>query len=592
MEKKESEYSNRIFETFRSTFPEDWLNSIKDLTDETKIEWLYKIDQFQYLMCENFSKFVLSGDFFITKKEKLEKLFSQTYKEEIPAIKDNQTLEAKLIQHYTDLLADIQESITLIKYHSSICSKKFNATTNKKSINAIKYNKRRVARNRLVDLLKLICDICWYEYNLSYENDSIEQLLSFKEALKDISSDKNFLRLNSVINPTIEKVQLLLEKLSHLSSEKEISYSINSIINTIKISPKTENIRDFRNLYLKFFNPNSIIEETIRQWQKEALQENVDMWKYALLMRYYNKVTKSEEQINNLLKLSERHYEDHLKDNKDNYIEDYANRSFRNYMHNSKFSFMCNKDEYDFKHMKDDLKKIEQVQSETFIFNYYPYLKATQYTINYIEEEISENTKLSKEELKKSLNFLHHCYNKFKENLEWSYTNQPYLIQMRFNFCRIDSNIELGETDTNNFKVFYPSSFCRPIDFEKVKEINIKLRTQIALLDYHVKHIDEKLELINAQEKIKKIEQKNLEYLGLFSTLMTFLVGLLSIFIGNNGNVSIFEKMEYVIALGGILTILLIVGYILINDKITKEWKLSISIFILVSLFFFKYLLL
>lgn len=58
-----------------------------------------------------------------------------------------------------------------------------------------------------------------------------------------------------------------------------------------------------------------------------------------------------------------------------------------------------------------------------------------------------------------------------------------------------------------------------------------------------------------------------MEHMGVFITLTTFLVGLLSIFIGNNGGVSIFEKMEYVIALGLILIVFVSLGYFVVSEK-------------------------
>lgn len=54
--------------------------------------------------------------------------------------------------------------------------------------------------------------------------------------------------------------------------------------------------------------------------------------------------------------------------------------------------------------------------------------------------------------------------------------------------------------------------------------------------------------------------------MGLFVTLTTFLVGLLSVFIGNNGSVSIICKVEYVIAIGLILLIFVCFGYFAISE--------------------------
>lgn len=61
-----------------------------------------------------------------------------------------------------------------------------------------------------------------------------------------------------------------------------------------------------------------------------------------------------------------------------------------------------------------------------------------------------------------------------------------------------------------------------------------------------------------------------MEQMGLFITITTFLVGLLSIFIGNNAKVSIIEKMRYVVALGCILIVFVCLGYFAVKDKYDK----------------------
>lgn len=66
------------------------------------------------------------------------------------------------------------------------------------------------------------------------------------------------------------------------------------------------------------------------------------------------------------------------------------------------------------------------------------------------------------------------------------------------------------------------------------------------------------------------MERKNMEQMGLFITITTFLVGLLSIFIGNNGSVTIMDKMQYVLALGCILIIFVCLGYFVVRDKHSK----------------------
>lgn len=93
---------------------------------------------------------------------------------------------------------------------------------------------------------------------------------------------------------------------------------------------------------------------------------------------------------------------------------------------------------------------------------------------------------------------------------------------------------------------------------------------KIALLEYEAQNQRNRKVVLEAKSKIDNMERKNMEQMGLFITITTFLVGLLSIFIGNNGSVSITEKMMYVIALGCILIIFVCFGYFAVREKYNK----------------------
>lgn len=56
----------------------------------------------------------------------------------------------------------------------------------------------------------------------------------------------------------------------------------------------------------------------------------------------------------------------------------------------------------------------------------------------------------------------------------------------------------------------------------------------------------------------------------MFITITTFLVGLLSIFIGNSGSVPLVEKLQYVAVLGCILIIFVCIGCYVVQKKHSK----------------------
>ena len=219
--------------------------------------------------------------------------------------------------------------------------------------------------------------------------------------------------------------------------------------------------------------------------------------------------------------------------------------------------------------MKADLKQIEKIQADTFIHNYHPFLTAINFTINEIESKLQKVDVF--EDVTQYVCDLKTYFKKFKSNIVWCKKYQPYLVQLRFNF----SCITFGDCE---FKTYCPSSFCRPLRFKDLDEQTVAYASKVAFLENESKNLRNRKMILEAKSKISNMERKNMEQMGLFITITTFLVGLLSIFIGNNGNVSITEKMMYVIALGNILIIFVCLGYFAVRDKYdkTKCWLFGI----------------
>lgn len=225
--------------------------------------------------------------------------------------------------------------------------------------------------------------------------------------------------------------------------------------------------------------------------------------------------------------------------------------------------------------MKADLRQIEKNQADTFIHNYHPYQTAINFTIKEIESKL-QNVDVF-EDVSQYVCDLKMYFEKFKSNIVWCKKYQPYLVQLRFNF----SCITFEDCD---FKTYCPSSFCRPLRFKDLDEQTVAYASKVAFLENEPKNQNNRKLILDAKSKISNMERKNMEQMGLFITITTFLVGLLSIFIGNDGSVTITEKMHYVIALGCILTTFVCVGYFAVRDKYdTKKSCLFVLLMILSS---------
>lgn len=82
--------------------------------------------------------------------------------------------------------------------------------------------------------MDLVCDSCEDEYNFSYNDDYIRQLLLHRQYLSDYR-EKSDGDLRIVLNAVFSKIELLLGKLSAFSANKRISYYHDLELETIEL---------------------------------------------------------------------------------------------------------------------------------------------------------------------------------------------------------------------------------------------------------------------------------------------------------------------------------------------------------------------
>lgn len=554
----ESKYTQTVLDKFNTTFPDNWIENL-NWSNSAKMafaEGIQTIDHFREDTVVQLSKLVLSGDHLLNETFSLNGLLTKI-NGLIEDVVFKKVLKVKLIFEYQSMLKDLIDIIRLVKNHIEQTKKKYLPDNLVISANFFTYQDRN-NRHKMVNLMSLICESCEVEYSFSYNELYINNLLLLRQYLLDERQKQNG-ELSHILLAVLTKVELLLSKLSAFFDNKKISYYHDWKLETIELDcPDKYPKEDFRFLFQKYLEPSSLDNITILEWQQDSLQQDVSMWKLAFLMRYYTKCTNSIEQIDNLLRLAIHHHDEYERGNEHNVVNDCASRSFLNYMYNSRFSFLCQHEkDYTYELMKVDLQKIESIQAQTLIYNYHPYQTALNYVIKEIESKLSH---VQFEDISQLVCDLKKYYKKFKTNVAWCKKYQPYLVQLRYNF----SSVKFDDCD---FKTYCPSSFCRPLRFKDLDEDIISYASKIAFLENESKNQNNRKLILDAKSKIDNMERKNMEQMGLFITITTFLVGLLSIFIGNNGSVSITEKMHYVIALGCILTTFVCIGYFAVRDK-------------------------
>lgn len=274
----------------------------------------------------------------------------------------------------------------------------------------------------------------------------------------------------------------------------------------------------------------------------------------------------------------------------DTNFDKFSINKIKNYISNNIFSESIRKigndlniDEVE-KLIDFEIKKIQQIQNETNLNNFFPYYKVCAFLNNYIEENL---TKISLESNKsdnnidcilKSLNLSKIYFEKFKNNLKWSKVHLNYSFQLPYDECIKEH--QLGEL---NIKVFSSSNFSLPIEFEKYDEFEKMHEAFHLRIENEIKSINNlnsfvkifKKDRDELQEDIKNNSRKNIELLGIFSAIIALLFqGAYTV----NSDVSYENKLFTFIIMFIVLVSFLLMLRAFYSNKYEKDELITIKI--------------
>lgn len=301
-----TELSN-IIKRFKQDFSENWIeNLIWDNDINSKNSHgigLTKIQEFINFIFTELSKAILEGKFLYQSYDS-----AQTFCEELmdeSDIENKNPFKNDLQNQFQDLKNNLQNVLQYFRLNISVINNKIALEKPDYLINAIS-TKEAHENGTLFELLCRIIDICMHEYELSYEDGYIRNLILFRKTLSRVK--QNDPNVQKVLDSVSQKISFLLYKLSHFSQNKSIKFALD--FQAQAITPQTDVI--FYPYFGYFLNPQSIPAKEISDWQEKCSKNKAETWQMVLLMRYYSKVTKSQKQVDNLLS----HYEDFYKKKK------------------------------------------------------------------------------------------------------------------------------------------------------------------------------------------------------------------------------------------------------------------------------------
>ncbi len=228
-----------------------------------------------------------------------------------------------------------------------------------------------------------------------------------------------------------------------------------------------------------------------------------------------------------------------------NEFNNFSKKVSDNYLKNCTLSLSVEKEliSHNFnldKFLENENEKINLIQSESIISNFFPHKKISSFIVSYIDyfkNEIKkenledDDLKIVVEKLKNANNHLKGITTKFKSNLFWCKNHFFYSYQLP-----IEESIYNFKTDSFELNIFSNSTFSLPLDFDALLKEVEKLEIYIETNENDIKSLSNFSTLfirlnkkISDQEKdIKENSKKSIELLSVFTAILALIFGGIS----------------------------------------------------------------
>jgi hypothetical protein len=433
------------------------------------------------------------------------------------------------------------------------------------------------------------------DFYLKYEIEDLKTLLIAKNEL-DICSKyfKTAPTLSNILELLIEKSVFLIRKYiirkykeDNVHNENYVFLGKESNFDFISHKLKLEVFKDWDRYSKNHFLSEVNYEKTIilnRYSQKILKIGKVGGLDFHSLTKYYKDLNRDFEKLKSLSTEIDTIPVDNV------IFDTFALNKMKNYISNNIFSEAIRNISYDLNVdeveniIKSDIQKIQKIQNESFLNNFFPYFKICDFLNIYIEKKINKislNNNDSEESIQcidKSLKLLKKYFEIFKVNLKWSKVHLNYSYQLPFNEC-----LKKHEISGLKINVFSASTFSLPIEFEKYDEFEKHTEAFLLRIENEVKSLNNlnsfvkifKKDRDELQEDIKSNSKKNIELLGIFSAIIALLFqGAYTV----NSNVAYEDKLFTLIAMFLVLVSFLLMLRSFYSKKFERDELITIKI--------------
>lgn len=544
-------------------FPVNWMDTL-DLENDFP-ESINRIEGFAVKAFVVFAKSILSGEYIIRDDiiPALDML-RDTLCHEMPV--DNTDEQNNLIilkSEYMGLCDLISFNIDKYKQFIMKLRNRYTLSQSNVMVNAFRVTRGIGANHYMSEYFHLLFEIAEYDHLLADRRTSINNLILHHSLLSKEYSQGDLNEEFILALKVLDMKALFLIKKLLIDDNYEFDYLIDFENYHYDARSCDVSLLEPFDTAFEFYRRNDYIEDNyVRKMQYNILNGTYRLRELALLIKYYkDRPDSSLTQIDNLIKLFEEKYSLLSEKHKKREYDIYALNTIKNYMYNCRFSFILKTSGGKYDELVSEMDKIEDLQKQTRIFNFYPYEKA----ISHIISLLDKNDKLSFREASIYLEKLDYYIVKYEQALQWCQEQIFMPVQNVYN----DSIVAFPDFGA----VFVPSSFCRPVKYAKRNDNLTRFKTHSLFLKNEMSLREEREEIQSVKESIDRSQLKNIELLSIFTAIITFLFSVVS-FTSNGNNLTVHQQIYHTVSVGLILMLFVsIISIVTIRkEKTIKDY--------------------
>jgi hypothetical protein len=370
-----------------------------------------------------------------------------------------------------------------------------------------------------------------------------------------LSIDKKGKHLNSLIISIIELEEffdgylfkeILLDKCKFLGAKiyRRINKDEKSYLYTFNLKDKEiASFEDEVSIFKKFVDcykshylgeNEKARKSNIRAICEEAKIKGYDLQKFHSLIKSYKDDTESIQQIDNLINQFDSDFKNIEQNSQIVAYDKMTWATCKNYIYNNKLSFFLQSSKFNLAECEAFLNQIINIQNDTHINNYFPFLRF----LRKINEELSEtingkrNNSIKEDiaTMEKYIAVYERYISKLYLSFEWCQDNNFQSFVLNKDLCLITyQNDSIGAVN-----LFVASSFMLPQNYTEISNEIDQIKSSFEEVKAHIplfkRILSEEEEIRKIRDEVAKKERNQTEILGIFSAVVLFAAGGISIF--------------------------------------------------------------